>query len=52
MSPPEAKDYGIIDAVYGATAQGPTAKNTLTITPDPDVSARDSQGPSAETDRG
>jgi ATP-dependent Clp protease protease subunit len=50
MSPPEAKDYGIIDAVYSATGSPLLAKQ-LTGPADTNGKATD-QGPAAELDRG
>ena len=53
MSPTEAKDYGIIDAVYSATGSPLAALTRLSAQPDADdKSAADSQGPTAELDRG
>jgi ATP-dependent Clp protease protease subunit len=52
MSPTDAKDYGIIDAVYSATGS-PLSKNGLTALADGDgKAAGDSQSPTAELDRG
>jgi ATP-dependent Clp protease protease subunit len=52
MSPTEAKDYGIIDAVYSATSEPLKAKLRAIDAPDEGVKpADDGQAPRAETDR-
>jgi ATP-dependent Clp protease protease subunit len=52
MSPTEAKDYGIIDAVYSATGAPLTAKLLAADAPDGDGQpADDSSAPGARTDR-
>jgi ATP-dependent Clp protease protease subunit len=53
MSPTEAKDYGIIDAVYSATGSPLATLSRLNPQPDADdKAAADGQGPTAELDRG
>ncbi|MGD0861635.1 MAG: ATP-dependent Clp protease proteolytic subunit [Candidatus Limnocylindrales bacterium] len=53
MSPTEAKEYGIIDAVYSANASPLTSKDRLMASTDGDTGiAEESQGPAAELDRG
>jgi ATP-dependent Clp protease protease subunit len=53
MSPTEAKDYGIIDAVYSATGSPLTALTGLASGADGvDKADGDHQGPAAELDRG
>jgi ATP-dependent Clp protease protease subunit len=52
MSPTEAKDYGIIDAVYSATSESLKEKLRAIDAPDEAVKpADDGQAPRAETDR-
>jgi ATP-dependent Clp protease protease subunit len=52
MSPTEAKDYGIIDAVYSATSEPLKEKLRAIDAPDEAVKpADDGQAPRAETDR-
>jgi ATP-dependent Clp protease protease subunit len=52
MSPTEAKDYGIIDAVYSATSESVKAKLRAVDAPDEGVKpADDGQALRAETDR-
>ena len=51
MSPTEAKDYGIIDAVYSATGSPLTARPAVTTDGD-GKAAGDDEAPPAELDRG
>ena len=53
MSPTEAKEYGIIDAVYSATGSPLAALSKPADGPDGvDDASADTQGPAAEPDRG
>jgi ATP-dependent Clp protease protease subunit len=53
MSPTEAKEYGIIDAVYSASASPlATLNRPAGVAEEADNSGADNQGPTAELDRG